>query len=136
MLPTPRKILNLQPGEFRIYTTVKLPTPEPYIVNDIEQTSDNITVTDFSLEQNYPNPFNPSTNIQFSVADHEFVSLKVYDILGREIKTLVDKELSNGVYETKWDGDNNFGEKVGSGIYFYRIKAGEYINSRKMMLIK
>jgi glycosidase len=127
--------INLQPGEFRIYTTVKLPTSEPNIINEIEKTDD-VIVTDFSLDQNYPNPFNPTTNIEFRIADREFVSLKVYDILGREIKTLVKEELSNGIYQVVWNGDNNLGENVSSGIYFYRIEAGEYINSRKMILIK
>jgi glycosidase len=127
--------INLQPGEFRIYTTVKLPTSEPNIINEIEKTDD-VIVTDFSLDQNYPNPFNPTTNIEFRIADREFVSLKVYDILGREIKTLVKEELSNGIYQVDWNGDNNLGENVSSGIYFYRIEAGEYINSRKMILIK
>ncbi len=127
--------INLQPGELRIYTTIKLPTPEPYIINDVEKTDD-ITITDFHLAQNYPNPFNPTTNIEFQIVDLGFVSLKVYDLLGSEVKTLVNEELSNGSYKVDWNGDNEFGEKISSGIYFYRIEAEGYVNSRKMILIK
>jgi hypothetical protein len=130
------EIINLQPGEFRIYTTVKLPTPEPDIINDVERIDEDKIVKDFLLEQNYPNPFNPSTEIKFHIARQSFVSLKIYDLLGREIKTLVSEELDNGVYIVDWNGDNNFGEKASSGIYFYRIEAGSYINSRKMLLLK
>jgi hypothetical protein len=130
------EIINLQPGEFRIYTTVKLPTPEPDIINDVERIDEDKVVKDFLLGQNYPNPFNPSTEIKFHIARQSFVSLKIYDLLGREIKTLVSEELDNGVYIVDWNGDNNFGEKVSSGIYFYRIEAGSYINSRKMLLLK
>jgi glycosidase len=130
------EIINLQPGEFRIYTTVKLPTPEPDIINDVERIDEDKIVKDFLLEQNYPNPFNPSTEIKFHIARQSFVSLKIYDLLGREIETLVSEELDNGVYIVDWNGDNNFGEKVSSGIYFYRIEAGSYINSRKMLLLK
>ena len=130
------EIINLQPGEFRIYTTVKLPTPEPDIINDVERIDEDKIVKDFLLEQNYPNPFNPSTEIKFHIAQQSFVTLKIYDLLGREIETLVSEELDNGVYIVDWNGDNNFGEKVSSGIYFYRIEAGSFINSMKMLLLK
>jgi len=130
------EIINLEPGEFRIYTTVKLPTPEPDIINDVNRSDEDFVVKDFLLEQNYPNPFNPSTEIKFHISKEGFVSLKIYDLLGREIKTLVNEELNNGVYSVQWNGDNNSGEKVSSGIYFYRIEAGSYINSRKMLLLK
>jgi hypothetical protein len=127
--------INLQPGEFRIFTMVKLPTPEPNLVNDVEKIDDELVI-DFSLEQNYPNPFNPTTNIKFQIADFGFVSLKVYDLLGREVKTLVNEELEYGTYNVSWNGDNELGKKVSSGIYFYRIEAGEFKNSRKMILMK
>ncbi|RPI74296.1 MAG: T9SS C-terminal target domain-containing protein [Ignavibacteriales bacterium] len=130
------EIINLEPGEFRIYTTVKLPTPEPDIINDVNRSDEDFVVKDFLLEQNYPNPFNPSTEVKFHIAKQGYVSLKIYDLLGREIKTLINEELNNGVYSVQWNGDNNSGEKVSSGIYFYRIEAGSYINSRKMLLLK
>ena len=127
--------ISLKAGEFHIYTTVKLPTPEPFIVDDVVK-ANNTTVTSFNLEQNYPNPFNPSTNIRFQVPKSSFVSLKVYDLLGREVKTLVSRELTNGVYNITWDGDNKFGEKVSSGMYFYRLDTGSYKSTKKMILLK
>jgi len=130
------ELITLEPGEFRIYTSVKLPTPEPNIINDVEQTDNDIIVKEFLLEQNYPNPFNPATEIKFHIAKEGFVSLKIYDLLGREIKTLVNEELTNGIYSAKWNGDNNLGEKVSSGIYLYRIETGSFTDSRKMLLLK
>ena len=133
----------LEPGEFHIYTTVKLPTPEGDILNDILRDNSNQVVKEFALEQNYPNPFNPSTEISFNVKENSHIILKVYDVLGREVKTLVNKEMNNGQYTVKWNSENNFGQKVSSGIYLYRIEAvptggntGRYIQSKKMLLIK
>jgi aminopeptidase N len=85
----------------------------------------------FLLYQNYPNPFNPSTRIKYGVVSREFVSLKVYDILGCEVATLVSEEKPAGIYEVEFDGSN-----LSAGIYFYQLKAGYYIGTRKMILIK
>lgn len=90
----------------------------------------------FSLAQNYPNPFNPSTTIAFQIADPAFVELKVYDISGRLVKTLVNENRSAGNYTEQWDGKNSIGQKVGSGIYFYQITAGTFQQIKKMMLVK
>ena len=127
--------ITLEPGEFRIYTTTKLPTPEAGILLDVEQIDDQVPV-EFALEQNYPNPFNPSTIIRYSIVSPSVVSLKIFDILGREVKTLVNKEQVNGVYEVNWNGDDELGNKVSTGVYFYRIDAGDFVQTRKMMLIK
>lgn len=87
---------------------------------------------DFKLYQNYPNPFNPTTSIKFSIAKAgENVTLKVYDILGSEIATLVDKQLSPGVYEVNFNA-----EDLASGLYLYTIKAGNVYQSKKMLLLK
>jgi ligand-binding sensor domain-containing protein len=88
-------------------------------------------VPTFVLEQNYPNPFNPVTNIGFRIADRGFVSLKVYDVTGREIVTLVAENLIPGDYQYRWDA-----EKFASGLYFYKITAGSFTKTRKMILIK
>jgi 5'-nucleotidase len=85
----------------------------------------------FRLEQNYPNPFNPSTKIEFRIADFGFVTLKVYDILGNEVATLVDEYKPAGKYEIEW----NAGE-FPSGVYFYQLNTGEYISTKKMVLLK
>lgn len=92
--------------------------------------------TEFALEQNYPNPFNPSTVIKYSLPKNSFVTVKIYDMLGREIKTLVSKENAAGNYSVEWNGDDNFGNKVSTGAYIYRITAGDFVAVKKMLLIK
>jgi hypothetical protein len=90
----------------------------------------------FELSQNYPNPFNPATVIRYSLSRRSSVEIIVFNLLGQEVKTLESGLQSAGVYETTWDGTNRTGEKVASGIYFYRIKAGENVETRKMLLLK
>lgn len=90
----------------------------------------------FVLRQNYPNPFNPTTNIGFVIADLGFTELKIYDVLGREVKTLVNRQLFPGSYEERWDGTNNHGQQVPGGIYFYRLKTESFEQTRKMLLIR
>ena len=90
----------------------------------------------FEVFQNYPNPFNPSTTISYALPQNSFVTLKVYDILGREVKTLVNSEQVPGIHNMIWNGENNYGSKVSSGIYIYRVVAGNYIQTKKMILMK
>lgn len=91
---------------------------------------------DYRLFQNYPNPFNPLTNLGFRIADVGFVELKVYDLLGREIRTLVNKTLTPGRYEVQWDGTDNAGQPVASGVYLYRLKAGSFVAQNKLVLVR
>jgi hypothetical protein len=86
---------------------------------------------EFVLCQNYPNPFNPTTNFEFRISDFGFVSLKVYDLLGREVATLVNEEKPAGTYEVIWNAEN-----LSSGVYFYQLKAGDFIESKKMILLR
>jgi len=88
----------------------------------------------FRLYQNYPNPFNPSTKIKFTTSDFGFATLKVYDVLGNEIATLVNEELPAGEYEAKFTVTQN--SILSSGIYFYQLKTDSYIKTRKMVLLK
>ena len=85
----------------------------------------------YSLLQNYPNPFNPSTAIKYQIPNSSFVSLKVYDILGNEVETLVNEIKTAGSYEVKFNGSN-----LSSGIYFYQLKTNNYIATKKFMLFK
>lgn len=85
----------------------------------------------FHLGQNYPNPFNPTTEVRFEIADVGFVSLKVYDVLGREVATLVNEEKKQGEYQVTWDS-----RRVASGVYFYQLKAGRFLATRRMVIIK
>lgn len=91
---------------------------------------------DYELFQNYPNPFNPSTSVMFTVPKNGLVTIKVYDMLGQEVTTLVNEVVDRGVYNVIWDGKNEQGSYVSSGNYIYRMVAGDFIKSRKMMLIK
>ena len=85
----------------------------------------------YSLSQNYPNPFNPTTNVKFSIIKSEQVELIVYDIQGREVQTLVNERLQPGTYEVRFDGS-----MLNSGVYFYRLIAGEFSETKRMLLIK
>jgi len=87
--------------------------------------------TQYSLGQNYPNPFNPSTTISFSILNSEFITLKVFDVLGNEAATLVNEEKSAGTYQVEFDAN-----KLSSGIYFYKLQAGNFIETKKMILMK
>jgi hypothetical protein len=89
-----------------------------------------------SLDQNMPNPFNPATTIRYSIAQDENVSLVVYDVAGRQVRTLVENRQRADVYKVTWDGVNDHGERVASGMYFYRLAAGKFVETRKMMLLK
>lgn len=91
----------------------------------------NQTPRGFSLYQNYPNPFNPSTTISFSLPLKAFVSLRVFNILGREITTIVSEEMSAGSYSRKWNAAN-----LSSGIYFYRLQAGSFTETKELVLLK
>ncbi len=91
---------------------------------------------DYKLYQNYPNPFNPSTKINFTLPLDKNISLKVYDILGNEVKTLVNGDVAKGSYEVTWDGTNNFNQPVASGTYITVLKYGNFTKSIKMSLVK
>ena len=100
------------------------------VVTGVTQTGSEIPA-EYKLYNNYPNPFNPATKIKFDIPKGGFVKLTVYDAIGREIEELISKELSPGSYETAWNADG-----YTSGIYFYRLETGNYIDTKKMMLIK
>lgn len=85
----------------------------------------------FELSQNYPNPFNPITNIKFQILNYGNVILKVYDILGKEIKTLVNENLQPGTYSIRFDATG-----LSSGVYFYRMNAGDFVETKRMVLVR
>ncbi len=100
-----------------------------------ESDLDNIP-TSFELGQNYPNPFNPTTKIKYGLPTKSYMTLKVYNLLGQEINTLVDQVVPAGTHETEWDGRDKTGAEVATGIYFYKLIAGDFVDTKKMMLIK
>jgi flagellar hook assembly protein FlgD len=101
----------------------------------IEDNSSTVPAT-FVLKQNYPNPFNPSTTISFDLQEQTLINLVIYDVLGKQIKTLVNQPLNAGVNTAGWNGNDGSGRPVSSGVYLYRITAGESTQTRKMLLLR
>lgn len=120
--------INLQPGEYRLYTTVRIPKPD--FLTSV--TTDNTIPKQYQLDQNYPNPFNPTTVINYHLPLYGHVLLKVYDVLGREVATLVNDFQHAGNYKVTF----NNAKQLSSGIYFYRLNAGDFSQTMKMILMK
>ena len=97
--------------------------------------------TEYNLAQNYPNPFNPSTDVRYQIVDSRSPShttLKIFNILGQEVKTLVDEVKEPGYYTVSWDGKDSDGRQAASGIYFYRlsVSSGQWSATKRMVLMK
>jgi uncharacterized delta-60 repeat protein len=101
-----------------------------------DETGDRERPSEFVLSQNYPNPFNPTTKIGFTLAKSGFVTMQIYDMQGRKVRTLVSEELSSGYKSVLWDGKNDEGGDVASGVYFYQLKVGDFSQPKKMLLLK
>ena len=109
----------------------------PYEPSEVEANDDLAVVPEtFDLEQNFPNPFNPSTMIAYQIPEASEVKLAVFSVLGKEIKTLVDQRQAAGAYVVPWDATDNYGNRLTSGVYFYRIQAGHFTEMKKMILVK
>ena len=102
---------------------------------DVKRDND-VAPLKFELYQNYPNPFNPETVIAYELKRTAFVSLKVYDLTGKEVISLVNKKQTGGSYQVLWNGRNKYGKEVSTGIYFYRIISGNFIATKKLILLK
>lgn len=96
----------------------------------------NTIPSSFSVYQNYPNPFNPVTRIKYDISENSNVSVNVYNLMGEKVATLVNQYQNAGYYFTNWDSRNDLGISVSAGVYIYQIKAGEYVQSRKLILLK
>jgi len=107
-------------------------TPEVILSNDDSK----IIPESYNLSQNYPNPFNPITNIRYSLPKNTMTSLIIYNILGQEVVKLIDKEMNKGSHLLQWDGKNNLGELVGTGLYYYKLETKDYVNTKKMLFLK
>jgi hypothetical protein len=91
---------------------------------------------DFSLSQNYPNPFNAATTIEYLVGKHEHVTIDIINVTGQTVRRLVDKDVGPGTYSVEWDGTNDAAQGVASGVYYYRLTAGDYSQTKSMTLLK
>jgi hypothetical protein len=100
-------------------------------VTFIEEEKFEVVPTNLTLSQNYPNPFNPSTSFTYSIPEEAAITIKVFDITGKEIETLVNEEKPAGTYEITW-----YAENLPSGVYFYQIRAGAFVETKKMILLK
>ena len=93
-------------------------------------------ISNFNLFQNYPNPFNPETNIKYQLPNASFVEIAIFNLSGQRITTLLKTYQNAGSFELKWDGRNEMGEQMVSGVYIYQLKAGEFVSAKKMMLLQ
>ena len=117
-------------GIYAGFWTTMLAVLFDYVV--ITSAEDEISLPiSYRLFQNYPNPFNPSTTIKYSIPKLSFVTIKIYDVLGSEVATLVNEEKPVGTYELNWNAAN-----LPSGVYFYQLKAGSFVQTKKMLLLK
>ena len=92
--------------------------------------------TEFALHQNYPNPFNPITTLRYELPENGLVNIIIYDMLGKQVKTLINQTQDAGYQSVIWDATNDYGKPVSAGIYLYQIQAGEYMQTKKMVLLK
>ena len=90
----------------------------------------------FFLHQNYPNPFNPVTTLRYDLPEDALVNITIYDMLGREIRTLVNTTQDAGFKSVIWNATNDYGKPVSAGVYLYKIQAGEFVQTKKMVLLK
>jgi hypothetical protein len=105
-------------------------------VTDVEEGLEVLLPRDFTLSQNYPNPFNPQTVIEYALPRDSRVQIVVYNVLGRKVKVLKDQWEEAGYRSVVWDGKDQKGEEVGTGIYFYKIQAESFVKTKKMVLLK
>ena len=110
----------------------------PAVVNTTVASADrgSILPSEYALFQNYPNPFNPSTQITFDVPASEFVMLRVFNLLGQDVHTLINKAMTPGRYTVEWNGNDMLNNEVASGVYFYELRGKSFISRKKMLLIR
>jgi hypothetical protein len=108
----------------------------PSVVAGVDDDIDELLPNRFGLAQNYPNPFNPVTTICFALPKQSLVTIYVFNISGQRVATLARGRMEAGEYSIQWDGLDDGGESVTTGVYFYRLHAGDFVQTRKMLLLK
>ncbi|MEO8230806.1 MAG: T9SS type A sorting domain-containing protein [Ignavibacteriota bacterium] len=124
---TPALWVEYVPYYFNIKVVVKK--------NLTDVDDETMLLKEYSLEQNFPNPFNPVTSIQYAISSTQFVTLKVYDVLGREVVTLVNEAKEAGQFEVEFNPESSI-KNPASGVYFYQLRAGDFVDTKKMLMIK
>jgi len=128
---------NLEVGIYEAYIKIETDFGQIlYLPVCLEVISDIPPVEKYKLYQNYPNPFNPFTRIRFDLPESAYVKLQIFNLKGQLIKTLIKEDINAGEQVAYWDGKNDNGKSVSSGIYFYKLKAGNYQKAKKMVLVK
>ena len=113
-----------------------IPIPEEILSTSQKNDDSNLIVSKHQLNQNYPNPFNPKTTLEYELPVNAFIKITIYDMLGNEVKNLVSTNQSPGFKSIQWNSTNNQGESVSAGVYIYSIEAGDYRQTKKMILLK
>jgi hypothetical protein len=119
-------------------STIVLYLIRAYVSNSVTGVTESVELlpSSFKLDQNYPNPFNPTTVIRYELPKMSNVQIKIYDALGKEVRSLVNETQTAGTHNLMWDAANNYGQPVSSGVYFYRIVAGDFVQTKKMVLLR
>ena len=112
------------------------PTPGMANTEDLNLNNNRVMPDQYILHQSYPNPFNPITTLRYQLPENTFVNIIIYDMLGKEVKTLINQTQDAGYKSVIWNATNNYGKPVSAGIYLYQIQAGEYMQTKKMVLLK
>lgn len=123
-------------GQNALPTDIMIDTTTGYVTIGVSDINPGVLPAKFELTQNYPNPFNPDTKIEFAVPQKSQVDLVIYNVMGQKVKTLVSGVLDAGWKQVTWDGTDDYGNIVASGIYLYKLNAGDYVDSKKMSLLK
>ena len=138
-------MLNADNQDEAVFTYYVHATDEEYTVSDTGEfvlsrealgIADELLPVVFALHQNYPNPFNPVTTLRYDLPENSLVNIIIYDLLGRQVKTLVNQTQDAGFKSVIWDATNDFGKPVSAGVYLYQIQAGEFVQTKKMVLLK
>jgi hypothetical protein len=112
------------------------PTPGATNAGGLSLKDNRVIPSRHTLHQNYPNPFNPVTTLRYDLPENAMINITIYDMLGRQVKTLMDQTQDAGYRSIIWDATNDYGKPVSAGIYLYQIQAGEYMQTKKMVLLK
>ena len=111
-------------------------TSHAFIMVPLTGVGDNVIPSGTVLNANFPNPFNPETSIKFAIASESQVQVEIYNLAGQKVKTLINERMNPGIYCYVWNGKDDSDKSVTSGVYFYKMKAGNYTSTKKMILLK